>query len=266
MIQLDFGFGPLEAEFWRLVFVMTRIGAALVAAPLFGIAGVPPQVRVIGAGSLAVLVCAWTNVAAPAALFSAAGVLCVLGEVLVGLALGFVLQLSFAAPILAAELIGGAMGMNVATAVDPNSGAQSPALGQYFAVVLSLVFLALGAHLQWFALIVDSYRAFPPGQTWLGAERLAAIAGFAGRMFATGVTIALPACLILLVVQIVTGVLGRSAPSLNLFSLGLPAGVLGGIAALLVGAPVLTDLVVRLSADAVEQTAELLQSGDGRAP
>ncbi|WP_369818234.1 hypothetical protein [Novosphingobium sp. ST904] len=25
MIQLDFGFGALEAEFWRLVFVMTRI-------------------------------------------------------------------------------------------------------------------------------------------------------------------------------------------------------------------------------------------------
>ena len=258
MIQLDFGFGALEQEFWRLVFVMTRIGAALVAAPLFGIAGVPPQVRVIGAGAIAVLVCAWTPVAAPPVLFSAPGLLAVMGEVLVGLSLGFVLQLSFAAPILAAELIGGSMGMNVATAVDPNSGAQSPALGQYFAVVLSLVFLALGAHLQWFALIVESYRALPPGQTWLGAEQFALIGAFAARMFATAVTIALPACLILLIVQIVTGVLGRSAPSLNLFSLGLPAGVLGGIAALLVGAPVLTDLVARLSAEAIEQTAELI--------
>lgn len=258
MIQLDFGFGGLEQEFWRLVFVMTRIGAALVAAPLFGIAGVPPQVRVIGAGAIAVLVCAWTPVAVPPVLFSAPGLLAVMGEVLVGLSLGFVLQLSFAAPILAAELIGGSMGMNVATAVDPNSGAQSPALGQYFAVVLSLVFLALGAHLQWFALIVESYRALPPGQTWLGAERFALIGAFAARMFATAVTIALPACLILLVVQIVTGVLGRSAPSLNLFSLGLPAGVLGGIAALLVGAPVLTDVVARLSAEAIEQTAELV--------
>jgi len=258
VIQLDFGFGALEAEFWRLLFVMTRIGAALVAAPLFGIAGVPPQVRVIGAGALAVLVCAWTPVMAPPVLFSVAGMMAVMGEILVGLALGFALQLSFAAPILAAELVGGSMGMSLATAVDPGSGAQSPALGQYFAVVLSLVFLALGAHLQWFALIVESYRALPPGQTWLGAERFALIAGFAARMFAVAVTIALPACLILLVVQIVTGVLGRSAPSLNLFSLGLPAGVLGGIAALLVGAPVLTDLVVRLSADAIAQVAELL--------
>lgn len=259
MNGLNFGFGTLEAEFWRMVFVMTRIGAALVAAPLFGTVTVPPQVRVIAAGAIAVLVCNWTHVQAPANLFSLPGMLSVAGEVMVGLTLGFVLQLSFAAPILAAELIGGGMGMNVATAVDPSSGTQSPAIGQYFMVVLTVVFLALGAHLQWFALVVRSYDAFPPGQTWLGAERFAMIAGFATQMFVTAVTIALPVCLVLLTVQIVTGVLSRSAPSLNLFSLGLPAGVLAGLAALLLSAPVLTDLVTSLSADALANTAKVLE-------
>ena len=72
MIGLDFGFGPLEAEFWRLLFVMTRIGAALFAAPLFGAAAVPAQVRVIVTGALAVFVCCWTPVAAPPAILSLA--------------------------------------------------------------------------------------------------------------------------------------------------------------------------------------------------
>jgi flagellar biosynthetic protein FliR len=71
--------------------------------------------------------------------------------------------------------------------------------------------------------------------------------------------IALPVSLVLLIVQIVTGVLSRSAPSLNLFALGLPAGVLAGIAALLISAPVLTDLVVRLSADAIGATSDLMK-------
>ncbi|TYC79721.1 flagellar biosynthetic protein FliR [Novosphingobium sp. BW1] len=258
MIQLEFGFGALEEEFWRLLFVMTRIGAALVAAPLFGIPSVPPQLRVIGAGALAVLVCAWTEVAVPAALFSLPGLLAVLGEVVVGLALGFVLQLAFAAPVVAAEVIGGSMGMNMAVAVDPNSGTQSPALGQYFAVVLTMIFLGLGAHLQWFALIVESYRTFPPGETWLGTGRFALIAGFGVQMFATAATIALPVCLVLLTVQLVTGVLSRSAPALNLFSLGLPAGILGGLAALLVSAPVLTDLVTRLSREAIVNASQVI--------
>ena len=258
MLQLDFGFGPLEAEFWRLVFVMTRVGAALVAAPLFGMAGVPAQARVMMAGAVAVLICAWSPVQAPANLLSVAGMVSVAGEVLVGVALGFVLQFAFAAPVIAAEMIGGAMGMSMATAVDPNSGSQSPALGQYFTVVVTLIFLALGGHLQWIALVIDSYRVFPPGQTWLGADRLAEIAGFGGIMFVTAVAIALPVSLIMLVVQVVTGVLSRSAPALNLFSLGLPAGVLAGIVGLIIAAPVLTDQASLLTEDALAATAKVL--------
>ena len=60
-------------------------------------------------------------------------------------------------------------------------------------------------------------------------------------MFATAVAMALPVTLVLLLVQVATGVLSRSAPALNLFSLGLPAGVLAGFAALLAAAPMLGD-------------------------
>src|SRR3546814_9480468 len=58
-----------------------------------------------------------------------------------------------------------ALPIYMAVAIDPTSGTQSPALGQYFMVVMTLIFLALGAHLQWFALLIDSYRIFPPGHT-----------------------------------------------------------------------------------------------------
>jgi flagellar biosynthetic protein FliR len=258
VISLNFGFGPVEAEFWRWLFVMTRIGAAMLAAPFFGAASVPPQARVIVTGAVAVLVCAWSPVAAPPALFSANGILMVLGEVLVGLALGFVLQLSFSAPTIAAEIIGGSMGMAMASTVDPHSGTHSPALGQYFAVVLTVIFLALGGHLQWIALLLESYRVFPPGQTWLGPDKLELIASFAGTMFVTAVAIALPVTLVLLVVQVVTGVLSRSAPALNLFALGLPAGVLAGIAALIVAAPLITDQMTDLSSKAIAETRSVL--------
>jgi len=255
---LNFGFGPVEAEFWRWLFVMTRIGAALLAAPFFGAAGVPPQARVIVTGAIAILVCNWAPVAAPPALLSAQGLLMVGGEVLVGLTLGFVLQLSFAAPTIAAEVIGGGMGLAMAASVDPNSGVHSPALGQYFAVILTMIFLALGGHLQWLSLVVDSYRVFPPGQTWLGQDRFLEISGFATTMFTTAVAIALPVTLILLVVQVVSGVLSRSAPTLNLFALALPAGVLAGIAALVASLPLITDRMTDLSANAIAETRSVL--------
>ena len=259
MIALNFGFSALEAEFWRLVFVMTRIGAALFAVPFFGGGIVPPQLRVIMTGALAVFVCAWTPFAPPPALLSASGILAVAGEASVGLALGFVLQLAFAAPVIAAEVIGGAMGMGMAASVDPASGVQSPALGEYFRVVLTLIFFALGAHLQWLSLLVESYRTFPPGQSWLGDDRFAQIAGFAAEMFATAVAMALPVTLVLLLVQFATGVISRSAPALNLFAVGLPAGVLAGIAALLASAPLLGDAMTELSAKAVAQASAVVR-------
>lgn len=258
MIQLDFGFGPIEAEFWRWLFVMTRIGAAMLAAPFFGAGSVPAQVRVIMAGAIAVMVCAWTPISAPPALFSMAGMLIVLGEVLVGLSLGFILQILFAGPTIGAEIIGGTMGMSMASTVDPHSGSHSPALGQYFAVVLTVIFLGVGGHLQWINLVLESYRVFPPGETWLGAERLAQAAGFATLMFTTAIAVALPVTLILLLVQLLTGVLSRSAPALNLFALGLPAGVLAGLAALIVSAPLVTDQMTQLSADAIAAVQSML--------
>ncbi len=259
MIGMTFGFGALEAELWKLVFVMTRIGAALLAAPFFGAGTVPVQLRVAITGAIAVLVSAWLPVEAPPALLSVQGILAIFGEVLIGVTLGFVLQLCFAAPVIAAEQIGGAMGLSLATAVDPVSGAQSPALGQYFTVLLTLIFLGLGGHLQFIALVIDSYAAFPPGQTWLGPDRIEAVLGFGGAMFTAALAIALPVTLVLLLVQVLTGVISRSAPALNLFALGLPLGVLAGLAALILAVPLLIEQFGDLSAQGLEQVGSLLR-------
>jgi flagellar biosynthetic protein FliR len=259
MIGLDFGFGTLEAEFWRFLFVMTRIGAALFAAPLFGAAAVPVQVRVIVTGAIAVFVCGWTQVSAPPAMLSLAGMVSLAGEVVIGLALGFVMQLAFAAPVIGAEMIGAGMGMSIAASADPINGAHAAMFGQYFSVVLTVLFFGIGAHLDWISLLVESYRTFPPGAPWMTPARLHMIDVFGADMFLAGLSISLPVVVLLLVVHIVTGVIGRSAPALNLFALGLPAGVLAGIAALIASAPLIGERLAEVAHTAVAQSAALLE-------
>jgi flagellar biosynthesis protein FliR len=259
MIALDFGFGALEEDLWRVIFLMTRIGAAMMTAPFFGAASIPVTVRVCATGAVAIFVAAWMpSIATPPALFSIAGLLAVMGEIVVGLALGFVLQIAFAAPTIAAEMIGGGMGMSMAVTSDPSGGGRTTAFGQFFTIVLTLIFLAMGAHLYWLNLVIESYGAFPPGETWLGADRFATIASFAGTMFETAVRIALPVTLVLLLMQILTGVLSRSAPSLNLFALGLPAGVLAGITALILAAPLIYEQLAGIVALSLEQAEGLI--------
>ncbi|MCJ7420355.1 flagellar biosynthetic protein FliR [Sphingomicrobium astaxanthinifaciens] len=259
MSESVFALGELENQFWQLAFLMIRVGAALVVAPFFSAAAVPALVRVSVAGAVAIFILHWVPVVGlPSDLFSVPGMIVVVGEILVGLCLGFVLQIAFAAPLIAAEMISGAMGMSMAITGDPASGGQTTAYGQFFSVVLVLIFLTLGAHVQWLGLVIESFRAFPPGETWLGADRMAEVAAFGGVMFETAVRIALPVTVILFLVQVITGILSRSAPSLNLFSLGLPAGVLAGICALLLSTPLIYQHLSDLIATALLKTESLV--------
>lgn len=258
MNVFDLGLGSLEGQLWQIVFLSIRCGAALMAAPMVGGMAVPAPVRILLSIVLGLFVASWVPLAPAPAMLSFAAILAVLHEVLVGLALGFVLQLAFAIPLIAAEQISGTMGLAIATSIDPSSGAQSGALGTFFGLVLSLLFYAIGAHLLWFELLIESYRLLPAGEFAFGAWRAQSVVMFMGYGLATAAAIALPVVLVLLLVQVVTGMVARSAPALNLFALGLPAGVLAGIAALIIAIPVMVEQFAGVIEAGLDQSRALL--------
>jgi len=258
MNALDFGFGSLEAQLWQIFFLSVRCGAALMAAPMVGGVAVPAPLRILLSIVLGFFIAAWVPLAPLPAMLSFAAILAVLHEVVVGLALGFVLQLAFAIPLIAAEQIAGTMGLAIATSIDPASGAQSGALGTFLGMVMSLLFFVTGAHLLWFELLVTSYRLLPAGGFGFGAEQARDVALFMGYGLAVAAAIALPVVLVLLLVQVVTGLIARSAPALNLFALGLPAGVLAGIAALIITMPVMVGQLRGVIETALGQSQALL--------
>ena len=258
MNVLDFGYASLEAQLWQIVFLSLRCGAALMAAPMVGGMAVPAPVRILLSLVLGHFIATWVPLPPAPAMLSIAAIMAVLQEIALGVALGFVLQLAFAIPLVAAELIAGTMGLAIATAIDPASGAQSGALGTFFGLVLSLLFYATGAHLLWFELLLESYRLLPAGGFAFGAWRAEAVVMMMGLGLASAAAIALPVVLVLLLVQIVTGLIARSAPSLNLFALGLPAGVLAGIAALIIALPVMAGQMRSVIDTALNQSAALV--------
>jgi flagellar biosynthesis protein FliR len=246
------GFGlSIEPQLWALVFVMIRVGAAFVTAPVFGAVSIPLPVRVSLSGAIGILVLSVHPVTPPAQVFAVATILMVVAEALVGLALGFVLQTAFAAPLVASELIGGSMGLSFANTIDPQSGRSTPALGQFLTVMLTLLFLSVDGHLVLVDMIVQSYDALPPGQAWIGAERLKAIALFGGYTFLAGLLLALPVGFLLLCLNLVVGMMSRAAPSLNLFAVGLPASMVVGVIAMAIAFPAMGDYMLVIIREAL---------------
>ncbi|MBO9576004.1 MAG: flagellar biosynthetic protein FliR [Sphingobium sp.] len=239
------GFAGVEAQLWLWLIAMIRPGAAFLAAPVFGAAAVPPQVRVIL--SLAIGMAALNTVhitMPPNGVVSVAGIALVGGEVLAGIALGFAVQMGYSAAYIGGEVIANAMGLSMATMVDPVSGASTPVIGQFLSIVGTFLFLSMDGHLLLIQYVVASYQALPPGGGLMPATAFQSIVTFGGTMFAAGVTIALPVAFTLILVQIIMGMLARTAPSLNLFAVGLPATLLAGLILLAIGAPVIGEGIV----------------------
>ena len=247
-------FGGIEAQLLIWFIAMIRPGAALLAAPMFGSTSVPLQVRIILSLAVGIPSAAAAGIVVPVAgVISVPGLLMILGEVVLGLSLGFALQIGFAAALVAGEAIGNAMGLGFASMQDPMSGHSSTAVGQLLNMLGTALFLSTGGHLALIDIIISSFRTMPPGASWVTADALRGLVDFGGLMFAAGISVALPVSFALIMVQIVMGTITRSAPALNLFAVGIPATVLAGVLLLAAATPVMAAALEHAMRLALEQ-------------
>lgn len=217
-------FTDTEIYTWAgsLVWPFTRIAAMLAIAPIFGARMVPLRARLVMALLLTWIVLPLLPPVPAIDPFSIAAVLITAQQMLIGLAIGFSLQLVFATLVIAGQATAMGMGLGFAQMVDPQNGVSVPVIGQYYVVVATLLFLALNGHLALIRVLVDSFHSLPIGMDSLGREDFHAIAWWGSRMFSDALMVALPAIASILLVNMSFGVVSRSAPQLNVFGVGFP--------------------------------------------
>lgn len=196
-----------------------RITGLCLLAPLFGQRLAPVRVRIILAVALTVMLMPGIPTPAmdPAGL---PGIFTAARELLIGVAMGFMLQMVFDAMVIAGQAIAMSMGLGFATMVDPARG-NLPVVSQFFVLVAMLLFLAMNGHLVTLSVLAQSFHTLPIGES-LAREGLWTLVNWGTQMFAGALQIALPALTALLTVNIAFGVMSRAAPSMNLFAVGFP--------------------------------------------
>lgn len=254
----------LQLNAWVAAFLwpFMRIGAMLVAAPVFGARMVPVRVRLALALVLALMMAPLVSqdVAAIDPL-GAQGLLIGAQQILIGLAMGFTLQLVFSAVVIGAQSIAMSMGLGFATAVDPQNGVQVPVIAQYYLTLATLIFLALNGHLLLVQLLVDSFQTLPVGTAGLTTAGLWELVNWGGRMFAGAVLIALTGIASLLLINLAFGVMSRAAPQLNIFGVGFPVMMGTGFIVIMVSLPGITPHLSNLMLDAFGMLGALLAGG-----
>jgi flagellar biosynthesis protein FliR len=246
--------GQLESWLATYIWPFFRIGACFMVAPMFGAQFVPPRMRIFLAGAITFIVAPLVP-ASDVVPFSVAGVIVTIQQIVIGVAMGFALQVVFDALAMGGQLLSNSMGLGFAFNVDPLRGSSAPVLGQLYMLLVTLTFLAINGHLVLIEILAEGFTTLPVGQSGFDGDMMWSISLWGTHLFLGALMVALPGMTALLVVNLAFGVMSRAAPTLNLFAIGFPISLIFGLAIIFAGLPSVQATFI----DSLEQVFELLR-------
>lgn len=243
--------------FWPLI----RVASMFAIAPVIGGKQVPRRIRIVAALLITLAILPMQQDIPIIDPWSAAAVYVTAQQILIGLIMGFILMLVFAAVTLAGENIAMTMGLGFALASDPINGVQVPVVSQFLVITASLLFLSMDGHLSLISMMVTSFEILPIGSEGVTSAALWTLLQWAKIMFSAAASIALPAIISLLTVNLVMGIMTRAAPQLNIFSIGFPMTMMAGYIILLFSLPTLLTVFDIVLKDAFATLTIILSGG-----
>ena len=209
--------------FWPLC----RVGGIFMVAPMLSHGAIPARVKAAMAVLFSICIAPLVPISDAASVFDFSGIAIALREMLVGLMIGFAMRIAFSAAEFAGNLIGIQSGFAFASVYDHQMGAQVDPLSHFFQLFALLVFVSLNGHLLLLAALTKSFHSFPIAADFAflrgwGKELVPLL----GITMGYGLLLLLPLLATLMLTNLVLVILSRSAPQLNLFSVGFQVTLL----------------------------------------
>jgi flagellar biosynthetic protein FliR len=146
-------------------------------------------------------------------------------SLLIGALIGFTINILFTAVRFAGSIAGMQIGFSIVNAFDPATNSQVSVIGQLYYIMTVMIFFVTGAHQILVGAMFHSCVAVPPfsgfdpsGGAWFVVNEF-------GSVFTTGIRIAAPVIVVLLLVSASMGVIVRTVPQLNILVVGFPVKI-----------------------------------------
>lgn len=220
--MISFTTTQLYAWIGGLLWPLTRILGLVAIAPVFGNTAVPMLIKTTLGVLLAAVVAPTLPPVPVVDPTSWAGILIIGQELLIGMAMGFAMRLVFAAVEFAGEVASSSMGFSFASFFDPSSAGRSSAISQFLALVATMAFLAVNAHLVLIEALVESFFTLPISSSPMALSAPLEMVRWGAKIFSAGLQIAMPIIAAMLITNLALAILTRAAPQLNLFGIGFP--------------------------------------------
>lgn len=237
MFQLDVP--TLTSWMYGYLWPLFRVAGFMAAAPIFGTQTIPSKVRVFLAMGLAALLAPILPASPAPDGLSLATWLQVGAQTLIGIMIGFSVQILFQVFTTAGQILAIQMGLGFASVNDPVNGLSVVALGQFYMLLSTVLFLLMNGHLTLLQLLANSFIWLPVGQ-WPALDSYWMLADAGTWLVSSALSLALPGVIALLLVNFSLGIITKAAPQLNIFAVGFAFLLMFGLFIFWVG---LSDMV-----------------------
>ena len=217
----------LDLYTWLLVFL--RVSAFLLVLPFFSAVNFPIQMRVALAALVALLLAPLVARMPSGSLDFISLMRVMLGELGIGLLLGFISRMVFYAVDLAGNIIATQMGLNMATVFDPSSMQSEQVPSSILFFLASVVMLTLDLHHWMLAGFERTYSVLPMGAVHLNSALFETVVAQTANVFVVALQISAPVIAVSFVVTLVFAVLSRAVPQMNVFAESFGVRIVGGL-------------------------------------
>lgn len=202
--------------------VLARVSGIVLAAPLFSGSVIPAQIKalLVAAISMAVFPLLGPGVRVPLTLGTAVAGL--VGELALGLLIGFGVSLILAGVQLAIQTVSQQAGLALGEVFNPMLETSAPIAAELYFYVCMVVFVTIGGHRALVRALLDSFAAIPPMAFRVDADITALLVELLAVSFILAVRVGGPLILALLLAFLTLGFLSRTMPQLHLLSIGFP--------------------------------------------
>lgn len=221
----------LEVEIFKVfILAFIRFSGLIVAAPILGSSNIPARVKVGLAVMSAIIVTPVIpalegNLPSEPLTFAMYGV----GELMIGLIMGFVMSLVFAAIQVGGQIMDMQTGFGMVNVFNPALETQVPIFGFFFFILAALFLLVLDGHHEMIVALARTFEKIPLGGFAAKPELFRQVSLLGSVIFYDGLIIAGPVAGAMMLAYVTMGIMGRLVPQINLFVVGFPITIALGL-------------------------------------
>ena len=242
--QFSIFFPELNNALGSGIMIFLRLVGMMRLAPVLSKSEIPALVRLSFALISTVILVGLIQPAPPSAdtnIF-----LCMVLNFLFGALIGFVANCVLAAVLAGGDMINTQMGLSSAMVMDPSTKSQVSMMANFFSVLAMLIFIYSGGVYWLFNALIRSFELFPMYAINFHFENFVNIgylSQITGNILFMGMHIAGPVLLATLAQDIILGIISKTAPQVNVFSLSFLFKPVMGAFILIVILPMLINVI-----------------------